>query len=231
MDTLETELLDRNDLPLREARRALLDLRRVNRFLFGRSVPRRAMARVMRDHTGKAILLDVAAGTGDVGAAVASSASKRGIALRVVSLDRKLSHLAFGRSLGDVETGVVANAVALPFSDGSVAWSLSTLFLHHLDASGKAVACGEMSRVSEHAAVIVDLMPTWWARALARLLLPALLLAKVARRDGYVSLRHSWTAAEWRQFLAGKGTAEVETSFPARVTIILASDRSGHSER
>ncbi|MEE2775603.1 MAG: methyltransferase domain-containing protein [Acidobacteriota bacterium] len=217
----EVEILDGYELSPAEFRRALRDLRRVNRLIFGSSVARRTMIPLVVRHRGPATLLDVAAGTGDVAAATAAAAARVGVDMRVVSVDLKLGHLVYGRCLGDVRRPVVACASALPFADSSVTWSLSTLFLHHLDTAGKERACLEMTRVSARESVIVDLMPTWWVRGLARLLLPILLLGRVARRDGYVSLRRSWTASQWRRFFSDRVGARIDTFFPARVAIVL----------
>ena len=170
-------------------------------------------------------LLDVAAGAGDVGAAVRRSAARRGVPLDVVALDRELQHLLLGRRWGDVERAVVARAEALPFADGSFDIALSTLFFHHLDWEGKAAVAAEMLRVCRRAALIVDLRRSRWAGAAVRVLFPLLGIGRLAREDGLVSIARASSPAEWRRFLAAadpaRRGAELERRFPARISIVL----------
>ena len=218
---VELEILDRLDLPFADAERGLLDLRRGNRILFGwRAVVGTLLSR-MRRCGPEQTLLDVAAGSGDVGSALSRSASRRGVRLRVIALDRKLSHLTVGRRLGEVSHGVVACARELPFADGAFDWTLSTLFFHHLDRRSKRRVCTEMKRVARRSAVIIDLRRARWVAAAVRLLLPLIANGRIARRDGYTSVRRSWTLSEWRTFLEPEVPQELRHRFPARVSVVL----------
>jgi SAM-dependent methyltransferase len=173
----------------------------------------------LRRSRGPQRLLDVAAGSGDVGAAVARAAGRRGHPTRIIALDRELAHLVLGRQWGEVGAAVVARAEALPFRDGAFDLALSSLFFHHLDRAGKTDVLGEMVRVSRRGAIVVDLVRSRWAGLAIRLLFPFLGIGRVAREDGLVSIRRAWTLEEWRTFLAGTG-AEVRRRFPARVSIV-----------
>ncbi|HVR28221.1 MAG TPA: methyltransferase domain-containing protein [Thermoanaerobaculia bacterium] len=228
---LEPEWLDRRDLSAPARRRAIADLRRVNRLLFGRRAAVRAVLEELSERDSSALVLDVAAGAGDIGAAVARAAARRGVDLGIVALDRELTHLVLGRRWGDVRRGVVARAEALPFRDGAFDLTLSTLFFHHLDRRGKVSAGAEMLRVSRRAALIVDLVRSRWAGIAARLLFPLLAIGRVAREDGLVSLRRGSRLEEWHGFLGESATPEVRRRFPARVSIVLRVPASTiHSE-
>jgi SAM-dependent methyltransferase len=216
----EPEWLDRPDLSAADRRRGISDLRRVNRFLFGRRPVVESALHELGDARGRQRLLDVAAGAGDVSAAIARAARGRQVDLEVVALDREIAHLALGRRSGDVAAAVVADAEALPFRDGAFDLSLSSLFFHHLDPAGKASVAAEMRRVARRGAVIVDLIRTRWAVAALRLLFPLLGIGRIAREDGLASIARASTLDEWRQCFAGSG-AEVRRRFPSRVAIVL----------
>jgi hypothetical protein len=231
---LAPEWLDRPDLPYAARRRAIADLRRVNRFLFGRRAAVRAVLAELRGGAGARLLLDVAAGSGDVGRAVGRAAARRGVAVEVIALDRELSHLLLGRRWGEIASAVVARAEALPFADRSFEVAFSTLFFHHLDRAGKTAAGAEMLRVSRRAAVIVDLVRSRWAALALRVLFPLLGIGRVARADGQVSIERGASLDEWAESLGAVGSIELRRRFPARVSVVLrAADgaRSGSAPR
>jgi SAM-dependent methyltransferase len=242
-EAFEPEWLDRPGLPAAERRRAIADLRRVNGILFGRrsvvqavleQFPTRGSGsgeRTARGAEGGArLLLDVAAGSGDVGAAVGRALRRRGVEARIVALDREPAHLALGRRWGDIDAAVVARAEALPFRDASFDLTLSSLFFHHLDRAAKTSVSAEMLRVSRRGALIVDLVRSRWAGVALRLLFPLLGIGRVAREDGLVSIQRGWSVEEWRAFLEAGG-AELRRRFPARVSILLRPLRASARQR
>ena len=221
-EALEPEWLDRPGLLPRDRRRAIADLRRVNGILFGRHPVIATALGELRGARGRQLVLDVAAGSGDVGAAIVRAARRRNLDVKIVALDRELAHLTLGRRWGEVETAVVAAAEALPFRDRSFDLSLSSLFFHHLDRAGKASVAAEMLRVARRAALIVDLVKSWWAVVALRLLFPLLRIGRIAREDGLVSIARGWSVEQWRAFL-GAAPAELRRRFPSRVAIVLRS--------
>jgi hypothetical protein len=216
---VEPEWLDRPDLSPRARRRAIADLRRVNGILFGRRPVVLTVLDELRGAGGRQLLLDIASGSGDVGAAVARAAARRGLPVSIVALDRELAHLVLGRRWGDVGAAVVARAEALPFRDAAFDLALSSLFFHHLDSGGKATVSAEMLRVSRRGALIVDLVRSRWAKIAIRALFPFLAIGRVAREDGLVSIDRAWSVEEWRTFF---GAGAVRRRFPARVSIVVA---------
>jgi SAM-dependent methyltransferase len=219
-EVLEPEWLDRPGLLPSDRRRAIADLRRVNGILFGRRPVIATALSALREARGRQLLLDVAAGAGDVGAAIVRAARRRGLDVRIVALDRDLAHLALGRRWGEVTTGVVASAQALPFRDRSFDLALSSLFFHHLDRAGKAGVAAEMLRVARRGALIVDLVKSRWAAVALRLLFPVLGIGRHAREDGLVSIERGWSVEQWRSFF-DEAPAELRRRFPSRVAIVL----------
>jgi SAM-dependent methyltransferase len=219
-EVLEPEWLDRPGLLTSDRRRAIADLRRVNGLLFGRHPVIATALSALRGARGRQLVLDVAAGAGDVGAAIVRAARRRGFDVKVVALDRELAHLTMGRRWSEVDTAVVASAQELPFPDRSFDLALSSLFFHHLDRSGKARVAAEMLRVARRGALIVDLVKSRWAPVALRLLFPLLGIGRIAREDGLVSIERGWSVEQWRSFL-GDAPAELRRRFPSRVAIVL----------
>ena len=221
--SLEPEWLDRPELSQSDRRRGIADLRRVNGLLFGRRPVIASALAALADDSDRQLVLDVAAGSGDVGAAIVRVSRHRGLDVKIVALDRELSHLLIGREWCEVETAVVASAEALPFCDGSFDLSLSSLFFHHLDRAGKAKIAAEMMRVGRRGALIVDLIKSRWAALALRILFPVLGIGRIAREDGLMSIARGWTMEEARAFRVGPagGPAAAKRRFPARVSILL----------
>jgi SAM-dependent methyltransferase len=202
----------------------MADLRRVNGFLFGRRPVVVAALRELRQANARQLVLDVAAGAGDVGAAIVRAARRRGLDVKIVALDRELAHLALGRQWGEVSTAVVASAAALPFRDQSFDLSLSSLFFHHLDRAGKKSVAAEMLRVARRGALIVDLVASRWAAVALRVFFPLLGIGRIAREDGLVSIAQGWNVEQWRSFL-GTAPADIQRRFPSRVAVTLRATR------
>ena len=141
--------------------------------------------------------------------------------LQQLGLDRKLNHLLFARRRGALEHAVVASSEALPFGAGAVDWSLSTLLLHHFDAREGRVLLEEMVRVARRGAAIVDLRRSWLARALIRVLLPLLGVARVAAHDGRVSADAAWSLAEARELAVDLPLDSLERRFPFRFSLVV----------
>ena len=215
------EVLDRDDLPLADTRRALRDLGRVNLLLFGRRALKLTLLPLLRNGgPGRRWALDVAAGAGDAAPSLRRAATRVGVDLRIVATDRKVSHLQLGRSQGTIDLAVVARAEALPFRARSFDWSISTLFFHHLDEVGKVRVLREMRTVTTRSAVVVDLRRSrraeWAFAVLGRLLG----LGRIALGDGRTSLRRTLSLAEWNA-LSRRCGASLRRRFPARVVMIV----------
>lgn len=210
--------MDRADLPLAAVERALHDIGRVHRAI-GIGALRRAL--LPRLGPGRHRVLDLGTGSGEVPALLARRAARRAIDLEVVGVDRKLSHLAAGRRLGFAQRRVVADAVALPFRDGSFAWSLSTLFFHHFGAEENRRVLAEMRRVSRRGAVVADLrrspLATWISRGVLALLRPG----PVASHDGRLSIEQAWSLAEVRELVPLQEVEELARRWPFRFSLVL----------
>lgn len=217
------ELLDAGHLPLPEVERAMRDLARLNRWLLGAgALCRTLLPRLTSGESGR--VLDLGTGTGEVAAALVAKARARGCRLRVVGLDRQLTHLRLGRERGTAQLRVVGDATALPFRDGAVCWAFSTLFFHHFDAPTNRRILAEMQRVASRGIAVVDLRRSRWLPAALRLAFPLFGVSRVARHDGEMSARHSWSILEVARLVAGWPVAELRRRFPFRFSLVIDGD-------
>lgn len=228
---LSPELMD-GPLPYPEARRALRDLDRVNRLLLGVTAVRRALLpRLLATHReGRASplrVLDLGAGSGNLARMLTRAAGRRGVPVRMVLVDRRLTHLAVGRPArraAGAPLAVAASAEALPFRRDAFDWSFSHLFFHHFDGAANRKILDEMLRCSRAGAVVVDLRRSRLAAWLARLLFPFLGVGRVALHDGLLSLAQSWTAGEVEALVGGApevSVVELRHRFPFRWSLVV----------
>jgi SAM-dependent methyltransferase len=222
------ELMD-GALPYLEARRALADLDRVNRLLLGVGAARRTLARRLAAEAAPerpVTLLDLGTGSGFIAREVARAAGRMGCRVRVVGLDRRLAHLVVGRALagrdGDGQLRLAASADALPFRDGAFDWTVSNLLFHHFGGLSNQAILAEMRRCSRRGAAVVDLRRSRLAGWMIRGLFPLLGIGRVARHDGLLSIRQSWTLAEVRDLVAELPVEELRRRFPFRWSLVVS---------
>lgn len=224
--SLQPELMDALDLPGEDMRRALEDLDQVNRWLFGHSASCRALLPRIAEGPRNQKLIDLGTGSGTVSSRLQQIASRRGIRLEVIGVDRKLGHLLFGRQLGHRHACVVADAEALPFCDDAADWTFSNLFFHHFSSRGNLQIMNEMRRVSQRGSLIVDLRRALAARVLIRLILPLLRIGPIASHDGRLSTDQAWRIKDLEGLIRNLPVLELRRRFPFRFSLFLAS-RSG----
>ena len=218
------EQMDGDHLSYEETRRALRDLRRVNRWLWGYPSVVRSLLPGLR--TGQRVL-DVGTGSGDVAAAVYRAAQRRGTELRMVGVDFKLGHLAIGRQWHPKQLRVVAAADALPFAVGAFDHTFSSLFFHHFGSESNAAIVAEMRRVSRVRAVIVDLRRSLLLRLVISPLLCLLGAGPVATFDGRASVACAWPLSKVRSFRS-RAPGEVRRRFPFRFALTLPGGGGSH---
>lgn len=232
------ELLDDPHLPLQQTYRALLDLRRANRYLFGYGCVRRTLLPELlpklRTATSPLTIVDLGAGSGDIAERLRHDLERAGgvrQGVQLVEIDRKLSHLVIGRQLTGRQQQVVADALALPLAPNSCDWAISTLFFHHFDEAANRTILQEMQRVAHQGMAVIDLRRSWCARLVAGPLLRLLGIRGVAYQDGRTSVARAWSLRQVerlaQQSAGPQLTVELRRRFPFRFSLVLSSDPIG----
>jgi 2-polyprenyl-3-methyl-5-hydroxy-6-metoxy-1,4-benzoquinol methylase len=180
--SLEPELLDLETPPEAERPRVAGYLAFVNRWLGGTA----AVDFHLRDVVGPAVVLDVAAGAGDI----ARDLHRRHPHLTCVAFDLSDWMLALGpgvpRIRGDVRR--------FPFRDRSVDFIVTTHFFHHLTDDQIVSVLREFDRVARRGIIVNDLIRN--RRALLWIRLLTLWANRYVKADGPHSVRKAFKLPE-----------------------------------
>ena len=225
------ELLDSDDCPVQDAEASLRDIGRVNRWFGGVRTTRKLIERVAASSDKKQLsVLEVAAGFGDLPRLAAKQLANRGITLDLTLLDLKLSHLLPGNRT------VAADALALPFSDGTFDLVSSSLFAHHLEPAELTRFVAEALRVSRIGVLINDLVRHPLHLAFVYAGFP-FLRSYISRIDGPASVRRAYVPTEMRTMISGahangsEPRVEISRHYLFRMGVIVWKDRVPRSLR
>jgi ubiquinone/menaquinone biosynthesis C-methylase UbiE len=203
----ETELMDDLSRPDSEFEQAYRELAVINRWLGGI----RAIKRFLPARDGLTIL-DVAAGGGDVGEAIA-----QGRNCTIVSLDLNRRGLRYCRRT----LPLVGDAMALPFSRESFDIVMCSLFFHHLTNDGCVQALKEMWRTASNLVIVNDLHRHPIAHASIDALSSLFSKSVMVKHDGPASVRRAFRPAELLEIARRGGIpARVYRSFPYRLVLV-----------
>ncbi|MDP9269294.1 MAG: methyltransferase domain-containing protein [Acidobacteriota bacterium] len=189
------ELLDTDAGTPSEIEASLADLRAINRRFGGSETLYSLVRGVARECCLTQLsLLDVAGASGDVPHAVQSRLRRDGVELDVTLLDRATTHL--GRQF----PAVAADALKVPFADGSFDLVSCSLFLHHLEPGEIVAFVEEGLRVARHAVLLNDLRRSRLHLTLVYAASP-LFGSRLTRHDAPVSVRRAYTPSELAEML------------------------------
>lgn len=203
----------------------LEDLARVNRWLGGAALSRRALLRLARQpRPGGSVslaaewrsrplrLLDVGTGAGDIPAHLLDWAERHGRWLEIEAVDSRPEVVALARVRLAGRPGIVlsvADARALPHPDGAFDVAHASLLLHHLEPDEARRALAELRRVARHGVIVNDLDRSRRAYLGARLLGRLCAHGRWAELDGPLSVRRAYRAPEVARLAAEAGLVEV----------------------
>ncbi len=192
----------------------LAAVRRTNRWYGGRRLALRfvepfAAAIAHRPLT----ILDVATASGDIPAAIVRWARARDLGVRITALDINSTILSAARrtTIGLPEISLLrGNAMALPFPDRSVDLVICALALHHFSFDQAVAVLREIDRVARAGFVVNDILRSWGAYLGAIADTWVLSANRLARHDGPLSVRRSFTWPEFHALVRAAGLTGVE---------------------
>ncbi|HKQ80066.1 MAG TPA: methyltransferase domain-containing protein [Blastocatellia bacterium] len=221
----EAELIDGADYTAAEYVENLADLRRVNRYLGGRSaLTRHLFPMIEAAGLRRVRLLDVGTGSADIPARIVEWAGNRGIEIEFVALDLNEIAVLDARNRTDSypEIKVVrADAMNLPFDDRSFDFALASLFLHHFENPQAAALLRSFARVARVAFIINDLRRHPVAYYSIKLLTQLFTRNRLVRNDSAVSVLRGFTERDISD-LAELSQTELQVfrHFPYRIILV-----------
>lgn len=212
------ELLDDDLGTPAEIEDSLQDLRWFNRW-FGGLATTRTLFETAAQVTGhrKFTVLEVASGDGYVMQTVANDLAEKGIQLDITLLDRAATHLPLNGGMPKIS----ADALRLPFRDGSFDLVASSLFLHHLSPDQAIQFAREALRICSTAVLVHDLIRHPLHLALAYAGVP-LYQSRITRNDAPASVWQAYTPEEMVGFfrLAGATDVRVQERYLYRMGVL-----------
>jgi ubiquinone/menaquinone biosynthesis C-methylase UbiE len=222
----EGELLDAGEGTDDDVAENLSDLRRINRLLGGTSVVLKALAdSVSGKNLERISLLDVGTGSADIPAAVVDWCRSRGVEAVVAALDISERNIRVARTrlgVSDRLSLLRADAVSLPFPDGSIDFVTASLFLHHFRDDDVVRLLAEFARVARRAVIVNDLMRNLVPYYFIKLSGPLIARSWLTRNDGPVSVLRGFTRDELSSLAgrAGLRHCSVARVFPYRLSLV-----------
>jgi 2-polyprenyl-3-methyl-5-hydroxy-6-metoxy-1,4-benzoquinol methylase len=220
------ELLDQDGIPRPALSQNLHHLRLMNRWLGWSAGVWTEVVPVLAAAPGRATLLDIATGSGDVPRSLSRRAAHKGIHLTLIGSDISADVLDDARQQPSPSIALVRHdATELPFADDSVDIVSMCLAAHHLDPPALATALAEAWRVSCRAVIVSDLERGRMAYVAARAM-AMVLRNPLTSHDGPVSVLRAYTAREITAIArrAGLRQIRVRRNVPFRMTLVARKD-------
>jgi ubiquinone/menaquinone biosynthesis C-methylase UbiE len=189
------------------------DLSRVNRWLGGAALSRRAIVALAGNARDERPieLLDVGTGAADIPAALIGWFKARGVTLSSVAIDTRMEIIEEARRRTRRVAGLTVehgSGSGLPYADGAFTVAHCSMVLHHLEAPDACAVLREMARVSRLGVVVNDLDRTvrFWLGA--RVLGALTTRNRYTRADGPLSVRRAYRPDEMIGLAKQAGLAE-----------------------
>jgi 2-polyprenyl-3-methyl-5-hydroxy-6-metoxy-1,4-benzoquinol methylase len=222
--SLTPELMDEPGLDAAEHTRALRGLARLNSLARSDAMLWPTVRETARAQGGRASLLDIATGSGDVPLALARRAGREGLSLDLAACD--VSRVAIGQA----ERRAAAHGVKLEVWRQDAVWApfprrydvvTCSLFLHHLDRESGLMLLRNAADAAGRVLLVSDLRRTHTGLALAWAASRVLTRSRVVRVDAVKSVRAAYTMDELAAMGAEAGLrgAVVRRCWPQRMLL------------
>jgi SAM-dependent methyltransferase len=219
------ELLDDGAVDPGALEASLDDVAAVNRWLGGTRAVLLGIDELI-GQSNDAHILDVGCGVADLPLAIVRNAQQRQLRRLVTAIDLHGATTAIARRRTEANPaiGVLrANALTLPFADGTFDVALLSLTLHHLESDQLVPAVRELARVARRGVVVNELHRTRLNYLGARFLAATLWRRRpITRHDGPLSVLRAFTPEELLTIGAAAGLrgARVRRRVFSRVVLI-----------
>jgi len=218
----QDEQMDAADLDPAVYEQVLHDLARVNRWTF----TARPVIAFMKSAIGEAKsfrLIDVGFGDGDILRAIARWARRRGIQADLVGVDLNQKSVRAAKAATPPEMAIDYRAGDYLDQKGPFDFVISSQVTHHMTDDQLMTFLRYMEKEARMGWLICDLhrhgFAHWGFPILARLML----VHRIVREDGQLSIARSFRPAEWRELLAEAGVApdvaRIVRRFPFRLCV------------
>lgn len=218
----QEEQMDAADLDPQVYEKVLHDLARVNRWTFTAHPVISFMNRAIGD--AKAFrLLDVGFGDGDILRAIARWAARRGIQADLVGVD--LNEKSVRAALAATPPGLSIDYRAGDYLDqpGPFDFVISSQVTHHMTDEQLLTFLRHMEAEARMGWLVCDLHRHGFAYWGFPLLARVLMVHRIVREDGQLSIARSFRPGEWEGLLGqagiAPGTARVARRFPFRLCV------------
>ncbi len=206
------EILDRDEIPIREVEKTFDDLLRINRFFGGFGVYKKTLYKLLHGYPRdrRLSLLDIGAGSADLAFTILRNFKLQhdNFALTGLDVKHRFLQLAKHRNPDNSQLNfIVSDAFKMPFKDNSFDIVISNLLLHHYyDRALELMS--EMYRVARYAVVINDLLRHRIPLLFFKLFSSMFVRSPITQNDGIVSLRRAISFSEIRQILGSSNFAD-----------------------
>ncbi len=189
------ELLDHPDADPAMVRESLRHIARANWWFGGWWAVRRGLAALLADRPGGPVtVVDIGCGSADLLCRAVRWASRRGMRLVPIGLERHRAAAALAQRAA-VPT-LLAAAPHLPFRDRSVDLVIASQLLHHFAPETIVAICRAADRLARRGVIVADLRRSSIAAAGFRIGSRLLRFDPVTRADGVTSVRRGFTEGE-----------------------------------
>jgi SAM-dependent methyltransferase len=192
----------------------MMDISRVNGLFGGRMVTMIHVKRMLAALPAErpVTVLDVGTGAGDIPRALVRWARRERRRLRIFALDRDAATLQIAaglvRDYPEI-TFLRGDALSLPIRPGAVDLIISAMTLHHLEPDAGARYLAEIDAAAGVGFVVNDLVRSRIAHAVVWLITRFITRGAIARHDGPLSVRRSYTPPEVSRLCEQAGLADV----------------------
>jgi 2-polyprenyl-3-methyl-5-hydroxy-6-metoxy-1,4-benzoquinol methylase len=220
----QDEQMDAPDLDPAVYEKVLHDLARVNRWTFTAHPVLGYMKRAVGE--AKAFrLMDVGFGDGDILRAIARWARRRGIAVDLVGVDLNEKSVAAARAATPAGFPIDYRAGDYLDQAGPFDFVISSQVTHHMTDEQLIAFLRYMEKETQRGWLICDLhrhgFAHWGFPILARLLM----VHRIVREDGRLSIARAFRAAEWEAYLAEAGIPREAVTIARRFPFRLCVER------